>query len=123
MHLLYVLSQIEENSIISNLFTTMINHPNIIIKLDFNAHLRLKKSLKKDHKGELIEDILLNSNYITLNTLKHEYHSIKHNSPPQKTSSHLQQTCMIALAVCKQNRLDPQIITLNNCINKYMNTK
>ena len=48
--------------------TTITNLPNTIITADVNAHSSLWYSPTEDHRGELIEDILLNSNHITLNT-------------------------------------------------------
>ena len=61
------LSQIKEDSIISSTFTTVTNLPNTIITADVNAHSSLWYSPTEYHRGELIKDILLNSNYITLN--------------------------------------------------------
>ena len=48
-------------------FTSIKNLPNIVIIADISAHLPLWYSLTKDHKGELIKDILCNSNHIMLN--------------------------------------------------------
>ena len=47
---------------------TINNLPNTIITADINAHSPLWYSPTKDNKGELIKDILLSSNHITLNT-------------------------------------------------------
>ena len=47
--------------------TTITNIPNTIITADVNAHSPLWYLPTKDHR-ELIEDILLNFNHITLNT-------------------------------------------------------
>ena len=58
----------KEDSIICSTFTTITNLPNKIIKADVNARSPLWYSPIKDHKEELIKDILLNSNHITLNT-------------------------------------------------------
>ena len=44
------------------------NLPNTIIIADVNAHSPLWHLPTEDHRGELIIDILLNSNHITLNT-------------------------------------------------------
>ena len=60
-------SKTEKDSIISSIFTTITNLPNAIITADFNAHSPLWYSPTKNHKGELIEDIQLNSNYVTVN--------------------------------------------------------
>ena len=57
-----------EDSIISTTFTTIANLPNTIITADVNAHSPLWYSPTEDHREQLIEDILLNSNHITLNT-------------------------------------------------------
>ena len=50
------------------MLTIITNLPNGIITADFNAHSPLWYLPTKDHRGELIEDILLNSHHITLNT-------------------------------------------------------
>ena len=47
---------------------TVTDLPNTIITADVNTHSLLWYSLTEDHRGELIEDILLNSHHITLNT-------------------------------------------------------
>ena len=57
-----------ENSIISSMLTTITNLPKKIITADVNTHSLLWYLPTKDHRGELIEDILLNSHHITLNT-------------------------------------------------------
>ena len=44
------------------------NFPNTIITADVNGHLSLWYLPTKDHRGELIEGILLNTNHITLRT-------------------------------------------------------
>ena len=62
-----MLSQTEKNSIISSTFTTTTNISSIIIPANINAHSPLWYSLTEDHKKELIEDMLLNFNHITLN--------------------------------------------------------
>ena len=62
------LSQTKNNSIISSTFTTITNLSHTIITTDVNAHSLLWYLLTADHRGELIKDIVLNSNYITLNT-------------------------------------------------------
>ena len=62
------LPQTEKNSIISSTLTIITNLPNTIITADVNAYSLLWYSPTKDHRGELIKDILLNSNHITLNT-------------------------------------------------------
>ena len=62
------LSQTEEDSIISSTLTAITTLPNTIITADVNTHLPLWYLPTEDHRGELIEDILLNSNHITLNT-------------------------------------------------------
>ena len=49
------------------MLTTITNHPNTIITADVNAHSPLWYSPTEDHR-ELIEDILLNTNHITLST-------------------------------------------------------
>ena len=56
-----------ENSVISSTFRTIENLLNTIITADVNAHSPLLYSPTEDHR-ELIKDILLNSNHITLNT-------------------------------------------------------
>ena len=53
------LTQTEEDSIISGTLTTITNLSNTIITADVNAHLLLWYMLTKDHKKELIKDILL----------------------------------------------------------------
>ena len=51
------------------MLTTITNLTNTIITADVKAHYSpLWCSPTKDHRGELIEDILLNFNHITLNT-------------------------------------------------------
>ena len=50
--------------------------PNTIITADVNAHSPLWYLPTEDQRGELIEDILLNSDHITLNT---------NASPPNET--------------------------------------
>ena len=50
------------------MLTTITNLPNTIVTADVNTHSPLLYLPTKDHKGELIDDILLNSNHITLNT-------------------------------------------------------
>ena len=62
------LSQTEEDSIISSMFTTITNLLNIVIAADVNAHSPLWYLPTEDYRGELIKDILLNSHNITLNT-------------------------------------------------------
>ena len=62
-----MLSQTEKNLIISSTFTTTTNISSIIIPANVNTHSPLWYSLTEDHKKELIEDILLNFNHITLN--------------------------------------------------------
>ena len=57
-----------EDSMIYRSFTIITNLPNTIITADVNAHSSLWYSPTEDYRGELIEDILLNSNHITLNT-------------------------------------------------------
>ena len=57
-----------KDSIISSTFTTITNLPNTIITADVNDHSPLWYSPTKDHREQLIEDILLNSNHIILNT-------------------------------------------------------
>ena len=44
------------------------NLPSTIITADVNAYLPFWYLLTEDHRGELIKDILLNSNHIILNT-------------------------------------------------------
>ena len=61
-----LLSQAKEHSIISSTFTTIKNLLNTIITVDVNAYLPLWYFPTEDHKGEVVEDILLNSNYVTL---------------------------------------------------------
>ena len=61
------LSKTEDYKIISSTLTTITNCPNTNITVDTNTDLPLWYWLTKDHR-ELIEDILLNSNHITLNT-------------------------------------------------------
>ena len=61
-------SQTEEDSIISNMFATITNLPNTIMTANVNVYSPLWYLPTEDHRGELIEDILLNSNHITLNT-------------------------------------------------------
>ena len=56
-----------EDSFISSTFTAITNILNRIITADVNAHLPLSYSTTKNHREELIEDILLNSNHIILN--------------------------------------------------------
>ena len=63
----YQLSQTED-SITSQTFTTIAYLLNKIITTDVNTHSPLWYSPTKDHRGELIKDILLNSNHITQNT-------------------------------------------------------
>ena len=55
-----------EDCIIFSTFRTITNLTNTIIIADVNAQLPLWHSLTKER--ELIDDILLNSNLITLNT-------------------------------------------------------
>ena len=62
------LSQTEKDSIISSTFTTITNLPNTIITADVNDHSPLWYSPTEDNRGELIEDIMLSFNQITLNT-------------------------------------------------------
>ena len=50
------------------MLTTITNLPNAIITADVNAHSPSWYLPTKDHRGELIKDILLNSHHITLNT-------------------------------------------------------
>ena len=50
------------------MLTTITNLPNIIITAEVHAHSPLWYLPTEDHRGKLIEDILLNSNHITLNT-------------------------------------------------------
>ena len=47
---------------------TITNLLNTIITVDVNTHSALWYLPTEDHRGELIKDILLNSNHITLNT-------------------------------------------------------
>ena len=56
-----------KDSIIFSTFTTIKNLPNTIITADVNAHLPLWYLPIEDHKGELIEDILL-ADYPLLHT-------------------------------------------------------
>ena len=49
------------------MLTTINNLPNTIITADVNTHSPLWYFPTEDHRGELIEDILLNSHHITLN--------------------------------------------------------
>ena len=46
----------------------LINFSNTIMIADVSGHLSLWYLPTKDHKGELIEGILLNTNHITLRT-------------------------------------------------------
>ena len=87
------LSQTKEDSIIFNTFTIITNLLNTIITADVNAHTPFWYSATKDHRGELIEDILLNSNNIT-QTLPTRL-PIKHNNLLHPTSPQLQQTYMM----------------------------
>ena len=73
-----------EDPIISSMLTTITNLPNTIITADVNAHSLLRYSSTKDHREELIEDILLNSNHITLNT--NTPTCLPHNQTQQPTS-------------------------------------
>ena len=50
------------------MLTTITNLPNTIITAGVNAHSLLWYLPTEDHRGELIKDILLNSNHIILNT-------------------------------------------------------
>ena len=54
------LLQTEKGLMISSTFTTISNLSNTIITAAVNAHLSLWHSSTEDHRGELIEDILLN---------------------------------------------------------------
>ena len=62
------ISLAEEDTIITKIMMNIISLPQTLITADINAHSPLWYSPIKDHRGELIEDILLNSNQITLNT-------------------------------------------------------
>ena len=62
------LPQTEEDSIISSMLTTITNIRNTIITADVNIHSPLWYLPTQDYRGELIEEILLNSNHIILNT-------------------------------------------------------
>ena len=62
------LLQTEEDSIAFGIFTTTTILPNTIITADVNAHSPLWYLPTQDYRGDLIEDILLNFNHITLNT-------------------------------------------------------
>ena len=87
-----------EDSIISSMLTTITNLTNTIITADVNAHSLLWYSPTEDHRGELIKDILLNSNHITLNTNTPTCLSPNQTQQPlHQISLLLQQTCMTAL--------------------------
>ena len=78
------LSQTEEDSIIFSTFIIITNLLNTIITADVNTHTPFWYSATKDHRGEPIEDILLNSNNIT-QTLPTRL-PIKHNNLFHPTS-------------------------------------
>ena len=84
-----------------NYMQNIYNHnksSNTIITADVNTHSPLWYLQTKDHKGELIKDILLNSNHFTLNTnTPTRLLPIKNNSLLHQTLPLLQQTCMTAL--------------------------
>ena len=105
------------------MFTTITNLPNAIITTDVNAHSPLWYLPIKDHRGELIEDILHNSNHITLNTNTPTCLSPNHIQQPNnllyQTSPLLQQTCMIALA-CRSSTPLHQITYLYSPSSVYI---
>ena len=73
---------------ISSKCTIITNLPNTIITADVNAHSPLWYSPTKDHKEELIEDILLNSNYITLNSNTPTFSTTQSNTTTYFTRHH-----------------------------------
>ena len=74
------------------------NLPNSIISGDINAHSPIWHSHTTDHRGDLIADLLGNSDHITLNTNTHTFtfcsksttnvtrHNIHHHKPVQSYS-------------------------------------
>lgn len=64
----------------TNLLTLLLNLPDHIITDDINAHAPPCTPPLTDHRGTLIENILLNSNHIVLN-----------QDTPTKTPPHLNQ--------------------------------
>ena len=84
------LSQTEkEDSIISSTLTTITNLSNTIITADVNAQSSLWYSPNEDLRGEFIEDILLNSNHITLKT------NTPTRLPPNQNNSQLHQISLL----------------------------
>ena len=69
------------------MLTTITNLPDTIITPDVNAHSPLCYSPTKDHRGELIQDILINSHHITLNTNTPTH--LPSNQTQQPTSSNI----------------------------------
>ena len=96
----------EEDSIISSTLTTITNSntiittiSNTIITADVNAQSSLWYSPNEDLRGEFIEDILLNSNHITLKTnTPTRLPSNQNNSLLHQISLLLQQNFMSPLA-------------------------
>lgn len=57
------------------------NHPHVIIAGDINAHNNLwENHSSNDRKGQIIAEIISDSNFIVLNTGEHTHNSIKNNS-------------------------------------------
>ena len=66
---------------------------NVITIQETKFNQKLWYLLIKDHRGELIENILLNSNHITLNTNTPTFLPLKHNHLLHQKSLLLQKTC------------------------------
>ena len=84
-----------EDLITSGTFTTTTDLPNTIIAADVNVHSTLWYAPPKDHRGEMIKNIQLNSNNITLNT-----NTATHLPPNQTQSTSPEMTTALDLHDC-----------------------